>query len=326
MNYSAPSCIDLQRHPLIFSCIRTHSLTMLSPSGEQDQTPNHQSENEACKQRAWDNASIQVGKDILMATQTMTTTKPDSWLWQLLIVEIGCWRCQFHLAACDWMTRLSEGQLASGWAARSESPMNVSVARLLTQWAAMHSLANTALDALLAIIQWTTWYTVHWPVLTFQAIKEPKGLLKSDNKRPDGYILTHSLARRQEINMGRFNHQYGGSIVPSTFVHSRRWSSRDGIGKEDGKICRIVHNILLLSDNHGNFRSFQRSRDWLSWLNWVAVWLSALGMHERPNIFYSASRWLSRGSIQSCTVAALLLHLESSRSKCCLGFHLLYNF
>ena len=51
------------------------------------------------------------------------------------------------------MTRLSECQLASGWAARSENPMNVFVARLLTQWAAMHSLANTALDALLVIIQ-----------------------------------------------------------------------------------------------------------------------------------------------------------------------------
>ena len=31
-------------------------------------------------------------------------------------------------------------------------PMNVFVAHLLTQWAAMHSLANTVLDALLVII------------------------------------------------------------------------------------------------------------------------------------------------------------------------------
>ena len=115
-------------------------------------------------------------------TITMTTTKPDSWLWQLLIVEIGCWRCQFHLAACDWMTRLSECQLASGWAARSESSMNVSVARLFTQWAAMHSLANTALDALLVIIEWTTWYTVHWFMLTFQPSRNRKGYSRQTTK------------------------------------------------------------------------------------------------------------------------------------------------
>ena len=182
MNYSVPSYIDIQRHPLIFSCIRTHSWTMLSPSGEQDQTPNHQSEMKpANKERGIMRAS-KLAKISSWPTQMMLTIKPDSWLWQLLIVETGCWRCQFHLAACDWMTRLSESQLALGWAARSENPMNVFVARLLTQWAAMHSLANTALDALLAIILWTTWFTVHWLVLTFQPSRSRKGYSRQTTK------------------------------------------------------------------------------------------------------------------------------------------------
>ena len=80
INYSAPSCIDLQRHPLIFSYIRTHPLTMLSPSGEQDQTPNHQSEMKpANKERGIMRAS-KSAKIFSWPTQMMTTTKPDSWL------------------------------------------------------------------------------------------------------------------------------------------------------------------------------------------------------------------------------------------------------
>ena len=80
MNYSAPSCIDLQSHPLIFSCIQNHPLTMLSPSGEQDRTPNHQSEMKpANKERGIMRAS-KSAKISSWPTQMMTTTKPDSWL------------------------------------------------------------------------------------------------------------------------------------------------------------------------------------------------------------------------------------------------------
>ena len=80
MNYIAPSCIDLQRHPFIFSCIRTHPLTMLSPSGEQDQTPNHQSEMKSANKERGIMRASKSAKVSSWPTQMMATTKPDSWL------------------------------------------------------------------------------------------------------------------------------------------------------------------------------------------------------------------------------------------------------
>ena len=59
--------------------------------------------------------------------------------------------------------------------------MNVFVARLLIQWAALHSLArHHSVNDL-----------IHRALTraNIPAIKEPKGLLKTDNKRPDGYSL-----------------------------------------------------------------------------------------------------------------------------------------
>ena len=154
------------------------------------------------------------------------------------------------------MTRLSECQLASGWAAGSERPHEC-VCGSLVDTMGSHALSCKHGSGRLARHHSVN-DLIHRALtrVNIPAIKEPKGLLTSDNKRPDGYSLIPWHAGRN-LTWDVFNHQYGGSIVPSTFVHSRRWSSRDGIGKEDGKICRIVHNILLLSDNHGNFRSFQ---------------------------------------------------------------------
>ena len=104
-------------------------------------------EDEAGNKERKDNASIQVGKDILMANSKDSYNKAR--VLAVTALHSGDWL--LALLISSWMTRLSECQLASGYAAGSESPMNVFVARLLTQWAAMQSLANTALDALLAI-------------------------------------------------------------------------------------------------------------------------------------------------------------------------------
>ena len=67
--------------------------------------------------------------------------------------------------------------------------MNVFVAHLLTQWAAMHSLANTVLGRLARHHSVNDLIHRALTRANIPAIKEPKGLLKSDNKRPDGYSL-----------------------------------------------------------------------------------------------------------------------------------------
>ena len=50
-------------------------------------------------------------------------------------------------------------------------------------------------------------------MLTFQPSRSQKGYSRQRQQKIK-WLLTHSLARRQEPNMGRVNHQYAASYLP----------------------------------------------------------------------------------------------------------------
>ena len=106
-------------------------------------------------------------------------------------------------------------------------------------------------------------------------IKEPKGLLRTDNKRPDGFTLIPWQAGRN-LTWGRVDCQHCCSIVHSNHVCDCGRCHGDRVRAQDREVCGALEYILFLSNNFRDVWPNQRSRPLLpgrtrspnSWLHW----------------------------------------------------------